>query len=459
MERIKLPRVMIAAPASGTGKTMITCGLLKALKKRRQTIAFKCGPDYIDPMFHKAVLGIPSRNLDTFFADTQTVRFLMARAAIHSQAEIAVVEGVMGFYDGVAGTSTMASSYDLAVQTETPVVLVVNCKGRSLSLLAEIEGFMHFEKDVPIKGIILNRLSEMMYPRMKAMIEERLCVKVLGYVPETKAIDMPGRHLGLMMPQELGALENQLDAFSETLEETIDMDALMALANEAPELTFEQRKPNPAGPMIRIGLAQDEAFCFYYEDNLDLLRELGAELIPFSPVHDKVLPEGLQGIYMGGGYPELHAKTLSENVSMRASLRQAIEKGMPVLAECGAFMYLHDRMEDDQGVKHEMVGAISGEAENKGKLVRFGYTHLTLNEDCLIGKKGMTLPAHEFHYWDTTSQGSVCHAQKPLMKRSWDCMVRNEKGNLLAGFPHLYFYGNETAAENFIERCRKYKNM
>lgn len=467
-----LPRIMIAAPGSGSGKTMITCGILKILQSRMRPVAFKCGPDYIDPMFHRSVLGIPSRNLDTFFTEPNVTRYLMGRAADKANADIAVIEGVMGYYDGLGGISTKASSYELSVQTATPVILVVNGRGMSLSIAAVIRGFLELYPDQQIGGVILNRVSKMIYERLKPELEKMLNIVVIGYVPETEVMTFPSRHLGLLMPDEISHLQEQLKTFGELLQYTLDVDKIIEIAGRAPALPYDnQTKANAnwqpgkerigteggtSHQQVRIGLAMDEAFCFYYEDNLDLLKEIGAELVPFSPMRDGYLPDGISGLYMGGGYPELHAQILSENKAMHRAIREAIASGMPCLAECGAYMYLHDEMEDNNGRFWPMAAVIPGRAEKKGRLVRFGYTMLTAQEDTILGPAGMRLPAHEFHYWDTTDMGGSFLAEKPLVKRSWLCMHHSR--NLLAGFPHLYFYGNVDAARNYMTACSKYGN-
>lgn len=455
MTERKLPRVMIAAPGSGSGKTMITCGILELLRADGRPAAFKCGPDYIDPMFHRFVLGIPSRNLDTFFTAPEVTRYLMGRAADKACADMAVIEGVMGYYDGLGGISTRGSSYELSVQTETPVVLVVNGRGMSLSVIALIRGFLDMYPDQKIVGVILNKVSAVVCERLTPIIEDELGVTVVGYVPETTAITLPGRHLGLMMPEEINVLREQIAALAELLRETLDMDKIRAIAETAPPLVYEPPFQGEVPPeKIRIALARDEAFCFYYEDNLDLLREFGAELVPFSPMRDWQLPKGICGIYMGGGYPELHAQTLSENWSMQQSIAQAIEAGIPCLAECGAFMYLHEEMEDADGRSWPMAGVIPAKAVKKGRLVRFGYAQLTSMTETILGPAGLTLPAHEFHYWDTTCSGGCFAAEKPLTDRTWQCMY--QKNNLLAGFPHFYFYGNQEAARSYTAACRAY---
>ena len=278
----KLPRILLAAGASGSGKTLITCGLLQVLVNREKKVAsFKCGPDYIDPMFHTRVIGTKSRNLDTFFSREELTRYLLGKNG--ADCEIAVMEGVMGFYDGVAGTTTTASAYDLAKVTETPVILIVNSKGMSLSLCAYIKGFMEYKKDSNIKGVIFNQMSPMLYPRMKELVEKELGISVLGYVPKVEDCVIESRHLGLVLPEEIPQLKERLGKLSQVLEKSLDIEGILKLAEETPELSWEE----PSGiswkspKELRIGIARDAAFCFFYEDNLELLREMGATLVPF----------------------------------------------------------------------------------------------------------------------------------------------------------------------------------
>lgn len=459
---MRLPRVMLAAPSSGSGKTLITCGLLQALVNRKiNTASFKCGPDYIDPMFHKKVIGTPSRNLDTFFGGKEMTRYLFARQA--GKAEISVMEGVMGYYDGVAGFTTEASSYDLADVTDTPVIFVINTRGMSLSVIPFLKGFLEYRENSHLKGVILNQTSASMYPELKARIEEELPIRVYGYVPKVTDCVIESRHLGLVTPGEIEGLKERLQKLSVILEKTLDIDGILELAASAPELSGCEMPESLAailtrekGKMpVRIGVAKDEAFCFYYEDNLDLLRELGAEIVEFSPIHDRKLPESIQGMLIGGGYPELYAGELSENVEMLGSIRSAVKAGMPTLAECGGFMYLHNSMEDMEGRSWPMVGVIDAHVYRTEKLGRFGYIHLTANREQIFGPAGAKIRGHEFHYFDSTKNGDAFHAQKPRRKRNWDCIITGE--HLAAGFPHLYYYANPEFAANFVEACRRYQ--
>ena len=458
---MRQPRFLLSAGASGSGKTMITCGILAALRKRGKKVSsFKCGPDYIDPMFHSRVLKAKSRNLDTFFTDRETTRYLFAQGA--EGTDISVMEGVMGYYDGLGGISTKASASDLADVTDTPVVLIVNTKGMSLSVAAYIKGFLEYEAHPHIKGVIFNQMSPMLYPRMKKVVEEQLHVRVYGYVPVLKDLTLDSRHLGLVLPEEVEDLEKKFSLLADTLEQTLDLDGLISLAEEALEIenqcpeniknylkSQEAQKIREEKPVIAV--AKDEAFCFIYEDNLKLLRELGAELVPFSPLHDKELPEGTKGLLLYGGYPELYAKELEDNAPMRQEIQDALNQGMPCLAECGGFMYLHETMEDLKGNAYQGTGNISGRAFYTGKLTRFGYVELSARKEGVLGAGKTPIRAHEFHYFDSTSCGGDFVAKKPGSSRNWNCIHGTGKG--LWGFPHLYYHACPQVAEGFLKAC------
>lgn len=449
----KVPRILLAAAASGSGKTLITCGLLQALKNRKlQVTSFKCGPDYIDPMFHSRVIGTKSRNLDSFFADEDTVRYLLEKNA--RDCEISVIEGVMGYYDGLAGISPKASAYDVAKITKTPAVLIVNAKGMSLSAAAFIKGFVEYQEDSQIRGVILNQVSSMMYPRLKQIIEEKLSIKVYGYVPAVKDCVLESRHLGLVMPEEIVDLQQKLMELAEILEKSVDIDGLLELAEHAEELPVQESPvAYHTGRKIRIALAKDEAFCFFYQDNLELLEEMGAELVPFSPIHDKKLPEHIDGMLFHGGYPELYAKKLSENKEMIAAVCAAVQTGIPYMAECGGFMYLHQEMEDMEGHSWPMAGVIHGKSWRTPRLTRFGY--ITLEDGTCFGEYVGAIRAHEFHYFDSDRCGEAYTAKKPLSSRSWKCIHSDGQG--MSGFPHMYYYSNLQVPEQFLRACEERK--
>ena len=456
---MKILRILLAAGSSGSGKTLITCGLLEALVERGlKTASFKCGPDYIDPMFHSRVIGTKSRNLDTFFTVPEVTKYLLTRNA--RDCEVAVMEGVMGFYDGVAGTTTRASAYDLAKVTDTPVILIVNSRGMSVSLAAYVKGFLEYKKDSHIKGVIFNQMSPMLYPRMKKLLEEELGVVVLGYVPKVEDCVIESRHLGLVLPDEIPELKDRLHKLAGVLEETLDIDRILELAGEAPDLL--DAKPESVTDFrlsepVRIGVAEDEAFCFFYADNFRLLGEMGAEIVPFSPMEDKQLPDDLDGLLLYGGYPELIGKKLEQNTTMKDMIREKLKAGMPCMAECGGFMYLHEEMEGMDGNFYQMAGVIPGKAYRTPKLSRFGYVTLTQKKPALGMEDFGEIPAHEFHYFDSENCGEDFHAAKPESKRGWDCIHGTD--TMLAGFPHLYYYGNPEVPKAFLKKCLAYKKQ
>lgn len=468
---------MIAAPKSGSGKTMITCALLQLLKDSGKNVSsYKCGPDYIDPMFHKKVLGVPSKNLDTFFTDEKTTvqLFLDKRA----DGDFAVLEGVMGLYDGLGGIYEQGSSYHLAKVTQTPIILVVDAKGMGKSVLALIAGFLQYDTHHLIKGVLLNRMSKGYYDIIKPLIEKELSVKVVGYFPEQKDIGLSSRHLGLVMPDELSDIKKQLNETADRLKKTIDMDLLMDIAEEAEEITkttnTEQMQIQNQNNKGNIAVAMDEAFCFYYEDNLRLLEKCGAKLQYFSPLHDTKLPDNCDALLLGGGYPELYAKELSENLSMRNSIKTAFKTGLPTVAECGGFMYLHKYIHDicddtdEQNKADEqnnadtqndvsvlrLVGALDGGCHFKGKLVRFGYIELAEKHSNFL-PPNEKIKAHEFHYYDSTDNGADCIATKPATGRSYDCVISHD--NYWLGFPHLYYPSNPHFAESLVRKAYEYR--
>lgn len=458
-----MPRVLLAAPASSSGKTVITCGLLRALQKRGlECVSFKCGPDYIDPLFHQAVLGIAGSNLDSFFLEEKQLRDLFAEKTTHTQ--LAIIEGVMGYYDGMGGTSTWASSYEIARITETPVILIVDGKKSSLSIAALIQGFKQFREDSRICGVILNRTTASMAERLKPCLEAQE-VALLGAVPDCAEARIESRHLGLTLPDSRIVFREQLEQLAEKLETCLDIQQIITIARAAvkPIAAIDQiaEKVNAAErktttrsepkQIRRIGIAKDEAFCFYYQENLDFLAQEGYQLVPFSPLHDRKLPGGLTALLLGGGYPELYARQLAENETMLNAVRQAAEAGIKILAECGGFLYLHQTLEDDQGQEWPLAGVIPAKGFRTGRLSRFGYIQL---ENQTAGnsmqERREHIRGHEFHYWDSTAPGTDMLARKPASERTWVCMYRTEK--LLAGFPHLYYRSDPDFICRFLKQ-------
>ncbi len=448
---MNVKRVMIAAPKSGSGKTGITCALLKSLKNKGiKTVSFKCGPDYIDPMYHKNALGIPSYNLDTFFTGEKRTRSLFARNA--SGFDFAVFEGVMGLFDGVGGVRADGSSYDLARVTKTPIILVIDAKGMGRSVIPEILGFKSYDKENLIKGVILNRTSEGMFNILKPLIEEECDISALGFIPDMKDRAFSSRHLGLVTPNDTGNLDEVLEELTGYFEKNVSFVELEEIAGSAEDIDAEAFpeivKDDSKQPVIAV--AKDEAFCFIYEDNLTELKNAGAKIVFFSPIHDACIPEGVAGLILPGGYPELHLKELSENTSMLESVRKAYEAKMPIFAECGGFMYLQKSIEDKDGVVYITTGLFDGELKFKGKPVRFGYATLKEKSPNFLDE-GEEIKGHEFHYFDSDDNGSDVICTKPFTGRTYEAV--KDSDNVWAGFPHLYFPSNPSFAVKFVEKC------
>ena len=441
---------LLAAPRSGSGKTTMTCALLMALKRRGcAPCAFKSGPDYIDPMFHRAVLGVESRNLDLFFSAPETVRTLYAKGAAGHGA--AVCEGAMGFYDGLGGVSDRASAWHLADTLGLPVLLVVEPKGQSLTLAAELKGLDSFRTPSHIAGILLNNCTARMHALLAPMLEEETGLPVLGFLPKLPEAVIGSRHLGLYTAAEVENLQQKLALLADAAEEHIDWPRLLALCEKEPPALPARAETPPA--RVRIAVAQDEAFCFTYAETLEAFRDAGAEVVFFSPLRDTALPENIGGLYLPGGYPELHARKLSENTSLLREIKRKIESGLPTAAECGGFLYLGQSLTDAEGQSWPMVGVLPGEAKDAGRLVRFGYAALSADSDSMLFRAGESFPIHEFHHWDSTANGTALAAKKPVGGAEWRCGFIDE--HFYAGFPHLYWAGTPlpqrfaAAAENY----------
>lgn len=441
-------RLMLAAPRSGSGKTVVTCALLRAMARRGlKPCAFKVGPDYLDPTFHRAVLGVESRNLDLFLGGADCARAVFARGCQGHGA--AVIEGVMGYYDGLGGASDSASAWQVAQTLDVPTILVLPARGASLSLAAEIRGFRAFRADSRIVGVVLNECSTATYRALASALEREGGVPVLGCLPRIEAARFDSRHLGLRAAGEIDDLSARLDALADAL--TLDWERLTELCGA----------PAPSAPPILrhgggvpVAVAEDEAFFFTYRETLDALREQGMDVVPFSPLRDAALPVGVCALYLPGGYPELHAKALADNASMRASVKNAVLGGLPTVAECGGFLYLGSTLCDSSGAEYPMAGVLPGRASDAGRLVRFGYATLCAEDDSLLFRAGERVNVHEFHHWDSDANGAAFRMEKPLTGRAWRGGFAGPA--LYAAFPHLYFAGNPALAARFAAAARTY---
>ncbi|MGL4790921.1 MAG: cobyrinate a,c-diamide synthase, partial [Anaerotignaceae bacterium] len=378
---MNINRIMIVGTNSGCGKTTITCGILKALKNRKLKVAsFKCGPDYIDPMFHKQIIGARSANIDLFLCKEKNAKYLFAKNA--KNCDISVVEGVMGFYDGLGGNTSTYSSWDISQRLDIPAILVVDCKGMSMSVVATIKGFIGLYPN-NIKGVILNNVSKHMFPLYQEIIENNTHIKVVGYLPKDKDFTIKSRHLGLVTAGEIKDLNNTVDALGKAVEETINLNLLIKIANESKPFKCETLKIKKITE-VNIAVAKDECFSFYYGDSLELLKKMGAKLIPFSPIYSSRLPKNISGIIIGGGYPELYLDKFSTNIM--EEIRALHKKNIPIFAECGGFMYLGKEIDG-----HKTVGIIDMVCTMTNKLQNFGYVELKATKDNLLLDEGETM--------------------------------------------------------------------
>ena len=443
-------QLLFTAPASGGGKTTLTCA------------------DYLDPTFHRRALGVPGYNLDLFLCPPHRARALIARAA--QESDFLVFEGAMGYYDGVGGTTPEASAWQAARLTGAPAVLVLQPGGSALSLCAVAKGMVDFAPPSGIRALFLNRCAPALYDRLAPALTRATGLPVLGFLPSLPEATLPGRHLGLVSADEVEDLSPKLSALADALEQYGDWEGLCRLASLSPATPFGPApffsfspascaalpSPlfSPARPTPSVSaVARDEAFSFYYEESLLALKEAGAELRFFSPLAGEVIPPEAGGLYLGGGYPELHAQALSQSPFLPC-LRRALGEGLPTLAECGGFLVLQKTLEDPDGRPWPMAGALEGRAFKTPRLVRFGYANLTAGGDSLLFRKGERFPVHEFHHWDCTQNGAAFTAQKPHTGRAWPCGFAGP--GLCAAFPHLYLYGMPGAAARFSAAAARF---
>lgn len=434
-------RFMIAGTKSGCGKTTITCAILAAMKARGlDTCAFKAGPDYIDPGFHRRALGTPSHNLDIFFCTSDTVRRLLSEYS----GRYTVIEGVMGYYDG--GDT---SAHHTAEISETNSVIVIDCQGMSDSIGAVMSGYLNYRKPCNIAGFIFNRLPATLVDMVKKLCKD-MGTEFFGAFPRSN-ISFDSRHLGLVQAQETESLQAKLNKLAEIAEQNLDIDKLLTLTGgKFDRCLFENIHPSHD---ITIAVAMDDAFSFIYPENLDILRNLGCRIVTFSPLADPNVPEA-DGLILSGGYPELHLEKLAGNSSMLASVRQFYESGKPVIAECGGFMYLTHSISSESGRSFPMVGALPGDCIKGDRLRNFGYVTLEPAYDSLLFRKGQTVPAHEFHYWQCSQPGDAFNA----VKRDGRCWVTGYASpTIYAGFPHLYFWADPEISKRFVQKCASAK--
>ncbi|QXM07452.1 cobyrinate a,c-diamide synthase [Crassaminicella indica] len=457
-----MPRFVIAGTQSGVGKTTISTGIMAALKKRGIKVQpFKVGPDYIDPAFHTFVTANKSRNLDSWMLDKNSIIKLFAKNAMNK--DISVIEGVMGLYDGYGVKKDEGSTAHVSKILNAPVILIINGKGMSSSAAAQVLGYKLYDEGVNIKGVIINNISgEVHYDLLKESIERDTKIKCIGFLKPNKNIELKSRHLGLVPSVEVENLKRKIDEIAKMVEETIDLDALLAIAGTAEEISYKPEKYKRIVGNVNIGVPLDKAFNFYYEDNLDLLKALGANIVYFSPLKDEELPKNLHGLYIGGGFPEIFAKDLEENISMRNSIKKAIEKGLPTYAECGGLMYLSKGITTLENREYEMVGIFNTKASMTKRLQRFGYVYVNIDKSCAIAEKKYSVKAHEFHRStvDDIKEDEYVYTVNKIRNgeivKTWKCGFK--KYNALGAYAHIHFYSNMSIANDFIKNCISFKN-
>jgi cobyrinic acid a,c-diamide synthase len=461
---MKIPRLVIAGTHSGCGKTTISMGIMAALVAQGLKVQpYKIGPDYIDPMFHTFITGRASRNLDSWMLPPETLKTLLAESS--AGADIAIIEGVMGLYDGYGGTTLSGSTADVSQITGSPVILVIDGAAMALSAAALVKGFADFNPNTMIKGVIINNISsEGHYRLLKEIIEEHTGVMVLGYLRKLNEFSIASRHLGLITSAEIGDLQEKIALLTREIQATVDLELLMKLSRDVTGMdiksgAFEIERVG----RVKIAVAKDKAFCFYYQDNLELFQALGAELEFFSPLSDSGLPPNIDGLYIGGGYPEVWAEMLQDNHALRTDVKNRIQNGLPTYAECGGLMYLGGSIINSDNQEFEMAGVIPGKSRMESGLKRFGYVFVKVTDDNILAPKGFEIRAHEYHYSemtvddDASARGiktcfEVSKRKAGMITKSWNCGFKT--ANLLAGYPHLHFWANPKFAGGFINSCR-----
>ncbi|MFB5192975.1 cobyrinate a,c-diamide synthase [Alicyclobacillus fastidiosus] len=454
------PRMVIAGTHSGAGKTTVTLALMAALTRRGMKVqGFKVGPDYIDPSYHSAVTKVPSRNLDTWLMKGEIVREVFDRGS--ERADISIIEGVMGLYDGKDPLSNAGSTAHVSLLLEAPVVLVVDVASMARSAAAMVLGFQQMEPRLRLAGVIVNQVgSKGHYELVKAAIEQVCKVPVVGYFTRREAMQIPERHLGLIPALERQEMAPLIESLADAADESIDVDAIIGLANlhaawEAPTPSLFVGEPR--AKTVTLAVARDSAFNFYYPENLELLEWYGAKLVYFRPLEGEVVPADADGVYIGGGFPEEFAKRLAGQRHVLESVRCAAHQGMPIYAECGGFMFLTKTLTDAHGSLHEMAGIVPAAVCMQSELAAIGYREVTARTDNLLLLRGEAARGHEFHYSTAVFDGVGWPYAYDT--KGWSVTLEGyAQGNVLAGYTHLHFASNPAMVERFIQACRDFRN-
>ena len=448
-----IPRVVIAGTTSGVGKTVITCSIIHALQKRGLTVQpFKVGPDYIDPSYLSSISNQNTYNLDVWLMRD---RHVLDTLITHSKSDVSIIEGVMGYYDGYSGSSNHSSTYHVATITKSPVILVADASKSARSVAAIILGFLKFTRNSRICGIILNNIAGPKHDRLCRDALQKFNIPVVASIPRNPTLHIPSRHLGLITTQEKNAQRKQLTKITNVLSKSIDIDMILSiLKNSKPVITAV--KPIPKKPLVTtIAVAQDTSFNFYYPANLESLRNHGADLKFFSPVKDKTIPT-CDGMYIGGGFPEVLADSLAKNQPMKKSIKRLAQQDMPIYAECGGLMYL-TRSISSGNKRHKMVGLFDADTVMTDKMT-LNYTSGTLSAKTVISGAARNIHGHEFHYSQLENVPSDSKFAYDLeigqgITRHMDGLIQN---NTLASYGHVYFASDSSFASSFVNNCRRY---
>lgn len=443
--------IVIAGTSSGCGKTSVALGLMKAFARKGLVVqGFKSGPDFIDPGLHRMATGLPSHNLDGWMLSADEIHRVFRRN--HEGCDLSIIEGAMGLFDGIGAVSDEGSSAQLAKILGVPVMLVVNARGMARSAAALVKGYAEFDPELRLDSVLFNMTGSPAHGRILAQALEGRSVKVLGSLQRQADLPLPSRHLGLVTADDLDRREERLNALADWVEACIDLDAFL---DALPECSLPSLSDGGVRmPEIRIGYARDRAFCFYYEENLRMLRQAGAELVPFSPLHDANLPPALKGLYLGGGYPELHAAELSANTAMLGKIRDFCRSGKPVYAECGGFMYLMKSLRTRDGREHPMAGVFDFSCAMHNRHQALGYREISLTASSPLGPGGEKARGHEFHYSQMAGDDPSAAQVYETHDRSGKTGVGGYlKANCLASYVHLHFGSNPLMAERFVGAC------
>ncbi len=455
-----MKRIMFAATTSGTGKTTISCGIMRALRNRGLKVQpFKVGPDYIDPEYHRAASGVKSRNLDEFMLPPEEIRYLFSKAA--ERSDIGIIEGVMGVYDGLGASFDYCSTASMSKILDCPVVLIIDGRSMAASAAALVLGFKSLDKALNIVGVIANNVStDSHFDIIKKSVESYAGVPVIGRIPKDTEFALSSRHLGLTPSVETEGLDEKLEYIAAVIEKHIDLELLLKLAESRP-VEYDLHRRDPVGNItdVRLAVANDKAFNFYYQDALELLEDMGVELMSFSPMNDERLPEHIDGIFIGGGFPEIFARELSENEAMLAQIRQKSEDGMPIYGECGGLMYLGEALQDLENNFWPMTRILPGKSVMAKKLQRFGYCIGRAEEETPISLCGEQVKGHEFHYSDFVSDlQTVYRMEKNMTNGSLKVWGGGYLvGNTLGTYLHTHFAGDYQLALRLIRKMEAYR--